>query len=561
MSTLREILTRREPPLPPVKFDFKGLNPNLKNLTFYQLQLRVFSAIFVIFTIAVMCYRAWVHIPELEATLMKVDERELATLKFAFKNICKPMEAMNYDYAVWDDTYQFINNKNDLLGKAYLDKNYLNDTFTNLKIDGIFIFDEQYKKVFSKGYHYKDGLPLLFEFMDMDRFPENKRLKPNASSDKPVPSHSGIIATRYGPAVYSSTAILRSDRSGPSAGFMVFIRLIDQAFVDEVSLYTATNIEMTLLTPKQSTAGIPDWNESITIIKLSPISELIFRNIDNKPLFKLSVHHSRGAKPSVLGIGVVTSLFSMSILLFIAYFLVSYFIIRPVQLLASNIETVHKHSNINILPENNKIIELKKVAVHFNEIMATVQSQNKLLNKQVYVDELTQITNRRGFESQLTGYCQLFSQQKIGFTLIIADVDYFKNYNDALGHLAGDEALLKIANTLKLHFRSTQDICARYGGEEFVMLYSNISDEMLDQKLAKIIDSFQQLQLPHPNSPVAPYVTMTLGVCRVTTSYDGDKPLDIVNKKIILAADQALYKAKNRGRNQYSKVVLNIEST
>jgi diguanylate cyclase (GGDEF)-like protein len=510
--------------------------------------------------IAVICYRAWVHTPQLEATLMKVDERELATLKFAFKNINKPMEAMNYDYAVWDDTYQFTNNKNDLLSKAYLDNNYLDDTFSNLKIDGVFIFDEQFNNFFSKGYHHNSATPLLFEFIDMKRFPENKRLKPNASSGKPVPSHTGIIATRYGPAVYNTTAILRSDRSGPIKGFMVFIRLIDQAFIDEVSLYTATNIEMTLLTPDQSTAGIPDWNDDITITKLSSVSDLIFRNIDDKPLFKLSIHHPHGDKPSVLGIGVATSLLSMSILLFIAYFLVSYFIIRPVQLLASNIETIHKHSNINVLPENYRIIELKKVAVHFNEIMGTVHSQNKLLNKQVYVDELTQITNRRGFESQLTGYCQLFSQQKIGFTLIIADVDYFKNYNDALGHLAGDEALLKIANTLKLHFRSTQDICARYGGEEFIMLYSNISDEMLDQKLATIIDSFQQLQLPHPNSPVAPYVTMTLGVCRVTTSYDGDKPLEIVNKKIILAADQALYKAKNLGRNQYSKVVLNIES-
>lgn len=467
---------------------------------------------------------------------------------------------MNYDYAVWDDTYQFINNKDDFKAKEYIDTNYLNDTFSNLKINGIFIFDEQFNNVFSKGHNYIDGTSLQFEFMDMDRFPENKKLKPHANSNKLVPSHIGVIATRYGPAAYSSTAILRSGRRGQSVGFMVFIRLIDQTFIDEVSLYTATNIEMTLLTPEQSTAGIPDWDDDITITKLSSVSDLIFRNIDDKPLFKLSVHHAHSAKQSVFGVGVFTMLLSMSILLFIAYFLVSHFIIRPVQLLVSNIELVYKDDNINMLPESYKVIELMKVADHFNAIMETVHNQNKLLNKQVYVDELTQITNRRGFESQLTGFCQLFSQQKKSFTLIIADVDYFKNYNDALGHLAGDEALIKIANTLKQNFRSAQDICARYGGEEFIMLYSDISDEILEQKLASIVESFKQLQLPHPNSPVAPYVTMTLGVCRVTTSYDGDKPLEIVNRNIILAADQALYKAKKLGRNQYSKVVINIEN-
>ncbi len=87
---------------------------------------------------------------------------------------------------------------------------------------------------------------------------------------------------------------------------------------------------------------------------------------------------------------------------------------------------------MHMLPESYKVIELMKVAGHFNAIMETVHNQNKLLNKQVYVDELTQITNRRGFESQLTGFCQLFSQQKRSFTLIIADVDYFKNYNDVV---------------------------------------------------------------------------------------------------------------------------------
>lgn len=130
----------------------------------------------------------------------------------------------------------------------------------------------------------------------------------------------------------------------------------------------------------------------------------------------------------------------------------------------------------------------------------------------------------------------------------MADVDHFKRYNDLLGHVEGDHALIQVAQTLEKHFQRTNDLCARYGGEEFILLYNDMPKEVLKRKLDEIIASFATLNMTHPASNTAEHLTVSFGACMV-------RPDDIKNyrlqfKTVIRIADLALYQAKNSGRNR-----------
>nr|WP_276521622.1 diguanylate cyclase [Shewanella sairae] len=507
--------------------------------------------------------------PLIENSLVKLSEQELTSLSYAFQQMRKPLQTINYDYAVWDRTYSYMKSNSASAKKYYEKHEYSDDTFKSLKVDGVFIFDTQNLPVFSKGFNHRNDIPLTFELMDFKRHPQNIALSPQTKQafppissplDSPndVPSIHGVIATRYGPAIYSSTSILKSDRSGAQLGYLVFIRLIDEGFITELSQYTAAGVEMAMA--DATDANLTRLGANTKLNKLTATSERLITNVDGKPLLKLVLYHTNNQPPPMLDYSVFILLAEMSLLLILAYFLYSYLLINPVRKLAADIKEMDKSRDIKKLKYHYPITELVKVATHFNALMGTIKEQTKQLNEQVFIDKLTNIPNRRGFEQRLETYCQLLARQQIGFTLIIADVDHFKEYNDTLGHFAGDEALIKVAQTLSQQFYRAEDICARFGGEEFIMLFRDIPDEPLQRKLDAMLHSFTELALPHPSSATADVVTVSLGVCKVIAVEDFQFRSDanIIGRQAALLADKALYKAKSMGRNQYTKVEVSV---
>ncbi|MGS0681202.1 sensor domain-containing diguanylate cyclase [Shewanella sp. 125m-7] len=544
----------------------------LKSQTFNQLQLRISVAIFVLFASAVFAFRIWVQNPIIEKSLLKASEQELIALDFAFKQMVRPLHTLNYDYAVWDRTYSYMKSTSVSAKRFYEQHEYPDDTFKSLEVDGVFIFNSSNKLIFSKGFNHRSDKPLEFEFTNFSLYPQNKALSPQAKQAFPpveapitapedVPSKTGVISTRYGPALFSSTSILQSNRSGPALGYLVFIRLIGKKFINELSQFTSAGVEMSTLTAEDRLIPMSNLGSPKALSKLTPTSERLVRNIDGTPLFKLTLNHTNTGSPPILGADIFILLAEMTTLLLLAYLLYSYFLVRPVQKLANDIEEMDKSREIKKLKHRYPITELVNVATHFNALMGTIQEQTKQLNEQVYIDKLTNIPNRRAFEQRLDTYCQLLARQQIGFTMIIADVDHFKEYNDTLGHLAGDDALVKVAQTLTQQFYRAEDICARFGGEEFIMLFRDIPDDALQQKLDAMLRAFKDLALPHPSAQTAEFVTISLGVCKVLAIDDFEFKSDthIIGRQVALIADKALYKAKDSGRNQYQKVTISID--
>lgn len=169
---------------------------------------------------------------------------------------------------------------------------------------------------------------------------------------------------------------------------------------------------------------------------------------------------------------------------------------------------------------------------------------NHQLGKLAAIDALTQVANRRIFDEFLTREWQRGQREQHHLGLILCDIDYFKLYNDNLGHQSGDFCLRKVAQTITKTVKRPADLVARYGGEEFAIILPQTSAANAFQVAEKIRLKIGQLALPHPQSPVSSYVSLSLGITSVIpqTKY--------TQKQLLLTADRALYQAKKQGRDR-----------
>jgi diguanylate cyclase (GGDEF)-like protein len=159
------------------------------------------------------------------------------------------------------------------------------------------------------------------------------------------------------------------------------------------------------------------------------------------------------------------------------------------------------------------------------------------------MDGLTGIANRRHFDNIINLEWRRAMRSAKPISLIVVDVDYFKNFNDTYGHLAGDSCLQKIAHTIKDSLRRAGNFAARYGGEEFVVILPDTDAEGAYLFAEYLREKIENLNIEHNDSTAGKNVTVSMGVS--TTVPEKDSPHD----KLISLADKALYKAKQGGRN------------
>jgi diguanylate cyclase (GGDEF)-like protein len=163
-------------------------------------------------------------------------------------------------------------------------------------------------------------------------------------------------------------------------------------------------------------------------------------------------------------------------------------------------------------------------------------------------DKLTEIANRRGFELFLEREWGRCVREGRSLSLIMVDVDFFKAYNDAYGHQAGDECLRKLARALMSNVNRPGDLPARYGGEEFIAVLSETGAEGAAIVAGRMRSAVEALRIVHERSQVSPYVTISLG-CTTCAPGRGDEWTSLIR-----AADTALYQSKQNGRNRVSTI-------
>lgn len=183
------------------------------------------------------------------------------------------------------------------------------------------------------------------------------------------------------------------------------------------------------------------------------------------------------------------------------------------------------------LIEQNKRLE---------DLSSLVAETNLELAKIARLDSLTNVLNRGAWEEAIAAENDRFSRSRAAYTVLMLDVDHFKLLNDSLGHQRGDECLRKVSQCLRDTCR-TLEVVGRYGGEEFVVLAPDTTEAQGVVLAERLCQAIRDLQLAHPSSPTANYVTTSIGVAE--SCHDGWE-------ESLRRADVALYQAKGAGRDR-----------
>lgn len=223
------------------------------------------------------------------------------------------------------------------------------------------------------------------------------------------------------------------------------------------------------------------------------------------------------------------------------------YVVSTYRIRSKNGDYVWFESSIKLLKDSSGEQKLIVVSRNINERKLTEQKlkeANELLQHISTIDGLTGIKNRRAFNERIELEWERGLRNKTPLSLIMLDIDYFKNYNDTYGHLAGDDCLKSVAQAIQQAVPRKTDIVCRYGGEEFAIILPDTDLEGALLVGERIRSKIEELNIPHSASKVSKVVTGSIGVASM-----------IPNKKrcfvdLISSADDAVYKAKEAGRNQ-----------
>lgn len=169
-------------------------------------------------------------------------------------------------------------------------------------------------------------------------------------------------------------------------------------------------------------------------------------------------------------------------------------------------------------------------------------------------DSLTGLINRRGLDERLHQELEVARREGSPLTLMLCDVDHFKRYNDAAGHVAGDACLRQVGKLLADTCRRPADCAARYGGEEFALLLPRTPRSGAMTYARALMRTLAISPIPHPDSPVAPHITLSGGITTcvpdASTTAEG----------LLMRADDALYTAKASGRNRFFSYEMQMDT-
>ncbi|NMF82813.1 PAS domain S-box protein [Nodosilinea sp. P-1105] len=200
---------------------------------------------------------------------------------------------------------------------------------------------------------------------------------------------------------------------------------------------------------------------------------------------------------------------------------------------------------VRVSAVNADLTYQKQAEARQAELHRQLRQVNAELSRQATIDSLTQIANRRQFDQVLGKVWRRSQLKQTPVSLILADIDFFKPYNDNYGHPQGDRCLCQVAEAISEAVRHDKDLVARYGGEEFAILLPETDAPGAIQVAQRIRDNIADLGIPHDFSQVSPHITISMGV-GCYSPQTTDQPYGFISR-----VDAALYQAKHLGRDRF----------
>jgi diguanylate cyclase (GGDEF)-like protein len=485
-------------------------------------------------------------LPELLETEAVADRLNVRRLELGFYLMRKRAEEWIYDYAVWDDTFDFVLDRN----PDYVASNLLLKTLVAPRFNGIWVFDNANRSIArieadlatetlreTPRLGLADAAALLPVAVPGDR-------------DKPV-IVSGIARTAAGPLLYAAGSIKKANERGDSPGRMLVYRFLDEALFEQLR----TNLQVSFTADALGAGTQLEPGESPDVAHRDSHDRIYWTLLaqDGMPIYRFALQLPRSTVDRSF---MSTTLWIISALVALIFAIIMLLldrqVLRPVGNIVTHLQRIRREGDYGLrldAPGNDEIATLGREC---DTLIAFVQEQQERLAAQARElrdlsnhDALTGLANRRLFDVVLQDYWHLATRHGTPLTLLLCDVDYFKNYNDRLGHQAGDEVLTRFGAILRSALVRQSDLCCRYGGEEFALLLPNTGAEGGKEVAARIHAALRDAGIPHPDSRAGQCVTVSVGVA----TFDPAADRELAQQQLIANADRALYACKASGRN------------
>lgn len=471
-----------------------------------------------------------------------------------------------FDWGVWDDTYKYIKDKN----KMYVINNLGKTTFLNLNLNVMAFIDKSGEFVYiNSGDPIIDKMvPISKSFLDyISKSPISRNTNPNFRQ-------SGIIMLPEGPMLIATSPILTSFKMGPVRGNLVVGCYLDNVKVEQLAKELDLNIFIGALSKSELT-DLSYNKKPVEVNALNKnkiIGSTLLKDIYGNPALRLNVEMNRdisiigrnGVRIVIVLLMVVSLIFTFLIMIFLERNILSRLVllsdevkvIGKKRLFYKRLKPQRMHDELSIVSDeiNNmldeliesqsQVVESERALKRANESLKTEIIEREITQKKIkelaYHDSLTGLPNRLFFSDKLSDAILAAKRSRKMFAVMFLDIDGFKMVNDTMGHDIGDQLLKDLAERL-MHALEKSYIIARNGGDEILILIDNIKDTNTISLIAdKVFKIFNE---PFMLNNQECFLTTSIGVALY--------PADGTNAEILIKnADIAMYKAKERGKNQ-----------
>lgn len=496
--------------------------------------------------------RLWIDLPQINAMKIESDKKDFKRVSQSIQSTLTNLEVWAHDYGVWEDTFNYMMGIGNLV--QYLNKNYLFGTFQAAGMSGVKLVTKD------RTIQFECRISISGEQCDTSKALPVEPLQLNyiiqaLDSDKNKAfADSGLFIVNNKPHLYGITKIT-NPRNNLTAGYLVFFQELNKTLINKWRNETQLNIVLTWSEEEHysvlTKAVFDDVHQTDSYLSEGGYVSFSLPDIQGNNLISISfktdsdLHHQ-----NFISLSLILGLSAGLVIVFLYFRLIDKEVVQPLAYICKGLNKINETGNFNYTFSRFNTSEVNRIIHSFNSLMQRVEYQrkqlhdkNERLEKLTKKDFLTGLSNRRHMDD----LCELLWQQSINenstLCFCMIDCDYFKQFNDFYGHKQGDKLLTDIAGLLHDIENSASNIYAfRYGGDELALLIKSMPEHEIESILYQLKSTLKSLNYVHEKSELG-RASVSIGFYQARP----DKASDI--NDFFIKADDALYQAKKRGRN------------
>ncbi len=494
------------------------------------------AALFYAFVIggSLLLYRLYIVFPAIEEATIDARMHNIKVMSASYLHERESLMNLNRDWARWNDTFEFVEN----LNLAYIIENIKGNNFDEFNIDAFAIINMKGETLYAinKENNVFTEIKQVQEIsVDLDI---NHIINKNGQY--------GIIRVQNKYGIYVSHHIQDSRQLHTPNGVLIYMRLLKSEFFNRIKLIS--NVSVKIEAPNNTTGTSYPHFDDFNITDIKDHYFFNFTNTRGDIIGQSKVTFPIDSSPKAFDSHTLVSILVLLTLPLFLSGLTNFLILKPGIEISDKIHLMKSSGNVFHLTQQSYIKEVDDFLKTFNSLVDEINVYQQKLVNDSNTDGLTGIYNRKYFDLEYDKSWRVSTRSGGPLSIIMMDIDFFKKYNDHYGHLQGDIALKEVAATLSHVTRRAEDTLARYGGEEFVMISHAKNKQQLEDILSIILKSVTKLNIEHKKSSALNILTISCGACFIENNKAVMKDLKL---RALNTADEALYEAKENGRNQF----------